>query len=176
MPFRIVLVASSWLLCAYCYEKESASGFGFRATERATPRLEKRTLGTLSIGPFSRPAVSSKSRKSSSQSKPTQQLPLEPPADKQTKLESSQSSPKRTTVTEKPFDKLYEDGDNDFYSTSNVEYLPKLDMAFVLSHFLKPSPLSQTILALRQFLEPLLGQNTCNLDLCYSRVFHLFYT
>ena len=48
-----MLVALCLLLRAHSYEKESASGFGFRATERATPRLEKLTLGTLSIGPFS---------------------------------------------------------------------------------------------------------------------------
>ncbi|MCJ1269861.1 hypothetical protein MMC22_009754 [Lobaria immixta] len=34
------------------------------------------------------------------------QLPVEPAADKQTKLESSQSSSQQTTVTENPVDKL----------------------------------------------------------------------
>ncbi|MCJ1265455.1 hypothetical protein MMC22_005333, partial [Lobaria immixta] len=65
-----------------------------------------------------------------------------------TKLKSSQSSPKRTTVTENPFDKLYEDGDNDFYSTSDVEYLPELDCGF------RPQSLSQTLSSKPDYSRP----------------------
>ena len=73
------------------------------------------------------------------QSKPTQQLPVEPPADKQTKLESRQSSSQRTTVTENPSDKLYEASDNDLYSMSDVEYFPELDSDY------RPHPVSRTL-------------------------------
>ena len=52
---RFVSIALRLLLRAASYEKEFASGFGFRATERDTHRLEKRTLGTPEFGPFSTP-------------------------------------------------------------------------------------------------------------------------
>lgn len=47
------LTTLSLMLQALCYEKEPASGFGFRATEQATYRLEKQTLRTLMTSPFS---------------------------------------------------------------------------------------------------------------------------
>ena len=50
-----MLTALILLLRATSYEQKSVSDFGFGATEHATYRLEKRTLGTPSIGPFSTP-------------------------------------------------------------------------------------------------------------------------
>ena len=53
---RIVLSASasSWLLCDYYFAKGSVSVLGFEPPEGSlTHRLEKRTLGTPKIGPFS---------------------------------------------------------------------------------------------------------------------------
>ena len=49
---RFVIIALRPLLRSASYEKKSASGFGFRATEQATHRLKKRTLGTPLDRPF----------------------------------------------------------------------------------------------------------------------------
>lgn len=87
-------------------------------------------------------------KKNPSQSKPSQQLPVEPPADKQIKLESSQSSSQRITVTEFPSDELYENSDNNLYSTSDVEYLPELDSGS------RPQPVSRTLSSQSDYSRP----------------------
>ena len=52
--FVLIASASSWLLRDYYFAKGSVSVSGFEPPESSlTHRLEKRTLGTLEIGPFS---------------------------------------------------------------------------------------------------------------------------